>query len=190
MTKNGIGKEPNIAHCWPSLALTLNFWRNGVVRFFFSIPPFIEQFHVNVSSGGNVLGACLYIAKAMCGANPIVFVGADFSFSYGDKFHGWDSSYDKQGVGNYLVTNDIFGNNVKTWRSYSNFCSWYHWVAINVPGIYINCTEGGILGSYPEGNIYDIKQMPLQEFLNMQSLCEEIRETCEKPGVNQKRIMF
>jgi hypothetical protein len=54
---------------------------------------------------------------------------------------------------------DVFGHRVKTWQSYYNFKCWFESRACSVPGTYINATEGGILGSYPEGNIEQIKQM-------------------------------
>lgn len=128
----------------------------------------ITDFKLIFSVGGNTLGACLYFAKAILGGNPIVYLGADFSFGMDKKFHSWDSPYDQQYSGLYPATN-IFGYPVKTWPSYYNFKSWFEFIACggngNQPGVYINCTEGGILGSYPEGNIRQITQMRLSDFL-------------------------
>jgi hypothetical protein len=56
----------------------------------------IEEFHTYISNGGNVLGACLYFAMGILGANPVAFVGADFAFGYDKKFHAWDSKYDAE----------------------------------------------------------------------------------------------
>jgi hypothetical protein len=148
-----------------------------------------EVFRTYVSSGGNVLGAATYIAKAILGANPIAFMGADFSFSYANKFHGWDSKYDRS-MGACLRVTDVYGNSVKTWQSYNNFKSWFDWVAESVPGLWINCTEGGTFGAYQTGNIRSVRQMDLADFIRMQSLCEETRDQCENPTTEVRKILF
>lgn len=149
----------------------------------------IEKFRVLVSSGGNVLGACLYIAKAFLGCGTTIFLGADFSFSYDEKFHGWDSKYDKS-IGNCIRITDIYGNKTKTWQSYANFKAWFDWVTQAVPGEYINCTEGGIFGAYNEGNIRSIKQMDLSDCLVRFSMSEHIREQVENPEADTTKILF
>lgn len=147
----------------------------------------VEKFHTYVSSGGNVLGACLYIAKVIMGANPIAFVGADFSFSYDKKFHGWHSKYDKT-IGNVMRTVDIYGHKVYTWASYHGFKCFFDWVAETIPGIYINCTEGGTFGAYPDGNIMSVRQQTLQEFFYMYHMNEAVRENCEAPGAAKLKL--
>jgi len=149
----------------------------------------IEEFNCYVSSGGNVLGACAYMAKAWAGANPICFVGADFAFSYTKKFHGWDSSYDKD-IGNCLRATDIYGHKVLTWQSYFNFSQFFAWLACNVPGLYINCTEGGIMGAYPEGNIHQIMQMDLKKLIRMYSINEDMKSQCMEPQLPDNRILY
>ena len=150
----------------------------------------IEQFNCFASTGGNVLGASMYICKAILAVNPLIFVGADFGFSYDKKFHGWDSSYDKAGVGQGIKVTDVFGNRIYTWQSYYNFKLWHDRVASIVPGIYINATEGGCFGAYPEGNIRQVIQMALSDVVTMYSHTEPLREMCENPsgeGRSEKR---
>lgn len=149
----------------------------------------VQKFNTIISTGGNVLGASAYIAKAIFGCNPIVFLGADFSFSYNHKFHGWDSKYDKN-MGYCIRMVDVFGNSVKSWPTYRNFKSWFDWLAMTVPGTYINCTEGGTFGSYPTGNIRAVTQMTLEDFIRMQTLYEETREQCLDPDNAVKKILF
>lgn len=150
----------------------------------------IEMFRACVSNGGNVLGACLYIAKGYFGSSTTIFVGADFSFDpANNRFHGWDSKYDKD-IGYCVPMFDVFGNKVKTWQSYKNFKSWYDWVSIQVPGIYINCSEGGCLGSYPEGNIHTIKQMDLDKCLDMFNMSKYIQDQALNPETAEKKILF
>ena len=121
------------------------------------------------NTGGNALGACYYMARAILGAMPIAFIGADFSFSQKKKFHPFDSPYDKMYSG-LIGATDCFGNYVRTWQSYFNFAQWFMYIAIGGKGgnptIVYNCTEGGILGSYPQGNARQIQQMPLKCFIN------------------------
>ncbi len=149
----------------------------------------IEVFNTCVSSGGNVLGACTYIAKAIFGCNPIVFMGADFCFSYLDKFHGWDSKYDAD-IGQCIRATDVYGNTVKTWQSYANFKAWFDWLSLNVPGIYINCTEGGTFGAYREGNIRSVIQMTLDDFNIMTLLSDHVKPQCMEPTTAEKKILF
>ena len=107
-------------------------WKGKVLFFNCPIPNYeileemqkIEQFHTYVSTGGNVLGACAYIAKAICGANPLAFIGADFCFSYKKKFHPWASKYDKT-LGHVMRGFDVYGHKVATWQSYYNFKLWF-----------------------------------------------------------------
>ena len=172
-------------------------WKGEIILFNCSLPDdayqtetrAVEEFHTYVSTGGNVFGAATYIAKAIFGSNPIVFMGADFSFSYTRKFHAWDSKYDGN-VGEALRCVDIWGNSVLTWQSYYNFKVWFDWVATHIPGIYINCTEGGLMGSYPEGNIKQIKQMALVDLFNMYNMHEHMRPQCEKPEILDPKILF
>lgn len=149
----------------------------------------IEKFYTYISTGGNVLGACLYLAKGIFGAGVIAFVGADFCFSYEKKFHAWDSKYDAN-LGFVLKAVDVYGNKVLTWQSYANFKNWFDWVAVKIPGIYINCTEGGTFGAYPDGNIMAVKQMPLVEFIQMMSMCEHMRKQCEDPLAGERKLLF
>lgn len=151
----------------------------------------IEKFHTFISNGGNVLGACLYFAKAYLGCNPIAFVGADFSFSYDKKFHGWNSKYDNK-LGQFLRHFDVFGNKVFTWQSYYNFKGWFEFVCRSVPGVYLNCTEGGILGSYAEGNIRQIPQMELEKFLEMHRMHEIVQSQIDNPevGYHELKLAF
>ena len=149
----------------------------------------IELFNTFVSTGGNVLGACLYIARSHFGAAIVAFMGADFSFGYDHKFHGWDSKYDAN-MGNVIKLNDVFGIPVKTWQSYNNFKGWFESISMTIPGIYFNCSEGGTLGAYPEGNIRSIIQKPISEFLRQMNMYEEIKEQALNPKVTEKKLLF
>lgn len=149
----------------------------------------IEPFGQYVSSGGNVLGACLYISKGYLGASDIVFVGADFCFSYDHKFHAWDSKYDKN-LGHCVSLTDVYGIRRLTWQSYANFKSWFDYVSMRCPGTFINATEGGCLGSYPTGNIRSFKYMDLDHALDMYNMNLHLKVQAETPEVLQKQILF
>lgn len=148
----------------------------------------VENFGNYISSGGNVLGACFYIAKAILGANPIIFVGADFSFSYTNKFHGWDSKYDEN-MGSVMNAVDIFGNRVKTWGSYYNFKCWFESRVCTIPGLYINSTEGGIFGAYPGGNIEQLRQIALADVIKMYTLTDYVKDVFEVNST-EKKVLF
>jgi hypothetical protein len=142
----------------------------------------LEVFHTWVSNGGNVLGACLYIAKAIMGAGMVAFIGADFSFGYDRRFHSWQSKYDEK-MGNVTHLTDIFGNRVATWPSYANFKAWFDFICYRVPGVWYNCSEGGCLGSYPQGNLSCIRYTTLEDFLTMLNMCDKIKEQCIDPAI-------
>lgn len=172
-------------------------WKGKVILFNCPVPDEtyraeaakVEEFHTYVSTGGNVLGACAYIAKAIMGSGAIIFTGADFCFSYTRKFHPWDSKYDAN-IGEAIRAIDVWGNGVLTWQSYYNFKVWFDWLSVNVPGIYINCTEGGLMGSYPEGNIASIKQMSLDECFWMFNMYKQMEKQCKEPNVLDQKILF
>lgn len=149
----------------------------------------LEPFGTYVSSGGNVLGACMYIAKGIFGCNPVAFLGADFSFSYLNKFHAWDSKYDAN-LGVCMPLYDVFGVKVKTWRSYANFKSWFDYICVTVPGLWVNCTEGGCLGSYAEGNMMQVRPMDLSRFLEMYHINDNLQVQCADPTAMDLKILF
>lgn len=149
----------------------------------------IERFGCWVSNGGNVLGASLYLARGFFGCCPIAFVGADFSFSYEHKFHAWDSKYDKN-LGYVVKAIDVYGNKRLSWQSYMNFKGWFEQLSVDSPQIFINCSEGGCLGAYPEGNITSIQQMRLARFLFMYRMHEELVDQMVKPEVAEPKILF
>jgi len=149
--------------------------------------PEIKDFRVVYQTGGNTLGACLYHARAILGGSPIVFIGADFSFK-DKKFHSWDSPYDAQCTGTIPCV-DVYGQKQETWQSYYGFKTWFEFIAMGGHGntihSFVNCTEGGILGSYPEGNIIQIRQRTLREFIAEYNLHRELPKILK----NKKQLM-
>lgn len=148
----------------------------------------VEVFNAAISTGGNVLGACLYIAKAVLGCSGIAFVGADFCFSYENKFHGWNSKYDAE-IGQCVPLTDIYGIKRKTWPTYANFKAWFDWVVTVIPGTYYNCSEGGCLGSYPQGNIEAFKYMDLAAFLEIYHMNRHTKAHFENPELTTVNML-
>ena len=149
----------------------------------------LEVFNSYVSTGGNVLGACLYIAKSILGASIVGFMGADFSFSYDKKFHSYDTKYDAN-MGNVMKVRDVFGMPVYTWRSYYNFKGWFDYITLTVPGVYYNCTEGGTFGAYEQGNIRSVHQITLKEFIRQMNMYSEIKDQMNDPKTKIKKLLF
>jgi hypothetical protein len=188
-----IGSSPRLIEKWRGKIL----WYNAPVpgEEYNKAANDIEPFNIWVSNGGNVLGACFYISKAFMGCQTSVFIGADFAFSNKDKlrFHAWDSDYDKN-IGNTIRTVDIWGNSVRTWPSYWNFKQWFDYVSQTCPGVYINCSEDGILGAYREGNLDSFKQMELSKFIELYKIHEQFEfqaKNCSefKPGASQMLLI-
>lgn len=173
-----VGSSPNL----------IKSWRGKVLWFNCPIPDqkvkdeyeATEKFQNFVTNGGNVLGACVYIAKAYMGANPLAYVGADFAFGYKKNFHPWKSKYDGK-LGDVIRTLDCWGNKVYTWRSYNNFKCWHDSITMRVPGEWINCSEGGTFGVYQQGLIKQIRHKPLKEFIDGYKLYKAMEYQANNP---------
>ncbi len=151
----------------------------------------IESFNMNLSTGGNVLGACFYIAKSIMGANPIVFVGADMAYAPDGEFYAAGHTYDYEHFdAGDVVAKDIHGTDVRTHRAFFNFKTWFDSICRRVPGIYINATEGGILGAYEQGNLACYQYMSLQKVLHMYRIHELTVMQCEEPHLLNKSAVF
>lgn len=152
-------------------------------------PSLIPWFNV----GGNVMGAALYFARAILGCSIPVFMGMDLSFSYDRKFHPWDCWYNDKFSG-VIPWTDIFGNRVYTWQSYFGFKNWFDFIACggngNNPQIWINATEGGILGSYNEGNIKQIIQLDLKAALSMLNAFHKIPDLLKMANSGKMYLLF
>lgn len=143
--------------------------------------------------GGNVMGAALYFARAVLGCSIPIFIGMDLSFSYDKKFHAWDSQYDKKFSG-VMPCYDIFGNRVWTWPSYWGFKNWFDYMACGGQGgngqVWINATEGGIMGAYVQGNIKQILQLDLKTALAMFRTYEILPSLVEKSASDNLHLLF
>lgn len=190
-----IGTSPKLLEKWQGKVCFFN--APVPDRNFIEETDKIERFNLYFATGGNVLGACLYTAKGLLGCGSVIFVGADFSFSYpkledGKKehtFHSWKSKYDKD-IGQCMVVRDIFGMPVKTWPSYYNFKNYFDWFACHVGGELINASEGGCLGAYSEGNINQFKYMDLEDALAQFTRFNEVREPMLNPDVEYRKILY
>jgi hypothetical protein len=153
----------------------------------------LGDFCLYYNVGGNALGASYYHARAILGGMPLAFIGADFAFDYCHKFHSWDSPYDAQFQG-VIPCTDIFGNRVYTWPSYHNFCLWLTYQAYGGTGMnpvqMINCTEGGIFGAFPQGNVSVIKQLALIDFLEMYRHHELLPKLLGDPDMLKKSTLL
>lgn len=143
----------------------------------------IERFTHYISSGGNAGGACLYTAKAVFGADPLLFVGIDQCFNYDDTFHSYRTKYDS--VGNYVTWPDVYGIPRKTWQSYLNFKFWIDDRAMKIPGNYVNCS-GGLLGAYQGGNLRHYKYQRLADALIPYQSTESLN--LDKRGSNNETL--
>lgn len=185
-----IGSDPELIDKWQGKI----YWFQAPIpdQIYMDETKKIENFNQLVSTGGNVLGVCLYISKAWFGSGATIFVGADFSFGYDRKFHSWSSKYDAK-MGRCIPQVDIYGNKVPTWQSYANFKKWFDYISLKVPGIYINASEGGCLGSYPQGNLNSFRYMDLDQVIDMYSMCDKIKEQAINPeceGEASIKVLF
>jgi hypothetical protein len=127
----------------------------------------LSKFNDLLFTNGSVMGGA-YSAAELFGIKRIVFVGMDFSmpmsssyvlrYSGGEEDEGTLEHYDQQ------VDVDISGRGVWGKGRMFFYKYWFDGMSMIRPKIeFINATEGGILGAYPEGNLKSIKQMKLSE---------------------------
>lgn len=160
-------------------------WQGDIYLFNCLIPDYeiktkfdeMQKFSHYVSCGGNALGGCMYVAKAIMGSQSIHYVGADFCFSYENQFHSYATHYDAPGQ--YVMAYDVYGMPRKTWPSYMGFKFWFDHIAMTVPGRWVNCSFG-TLGAYREGNLKAFEYMPLSDALVQYRMSEII--TLERRG--------
>lgn len=176
-------------------------WRGPVKWFNATIPdqefmtkmPKITKNRWVYSVGGNTFGACMYHAAWIWGCNPLALVGADFAFDYMHKFHSWDSAYDKQFAGLVPCT-DVFGNRVYSWPSYQNFRAWTEFQCMGGQSQHnvriVNCTEGGTLGAYPHGNIVQVPQQTLRDFVDGYRRVTKYREGIDSKPIGEYLVMW
>jgi len=143
--------------------------------------------------GGNVMGAALYFSRAVLGCSIPIFMGMDLCFSYDQKFHPWDCWYNKSFSG-VMPWTDIWGNRVWTWQSYFGFKNWFDYMVCGGTGnnaqLWINATEGGIMGAYPEGNLRQIIQIDLKTVLHMFNMSSLLPSMLEKSAGGQLNLLF
>ena len=75
-------------------------------------------------------------------------------------------------------------------KSYHNFNGWFEFISLTVPGVYYNCSEGGTLGAYLEGNIRSLIQFPLKDFIRQMNMFSEIEDQAKNPKTNIKKLLF
>ena len=92
-------------------------------------------------------------------------------------------------MGQTIWCTDIYGMKRKTWPSYYNFKSYFDSVAMRIEGVYYNCSEGGCLGAYPEGNIVAFKYMDLKDCLRIFNLNDELSAQMAD-SKSQKKILY
>ncbi|MBU0600217.1 DUF115 domain-containing protein [bacterium] len=125
--------------------------------------------------GGSVATVAFDFAKKI-GADPIIFVGQDFSFLPGriyasgtsyqeewlnslSKFNTLEMQYQEYVLSKGLISRkDIYGNSVLTSKILASYCDWLQWEIAQSNNICINATEGGILSQ-------GISLIPLKEAL-------------------------
>lgn len=178
-------------------------WKGPI--YWFTTPPASQELqaemakHVDNSKlpgfnvGGNVMGAALYFSRAILGSSVPIFIGMDLCFSYNHKFHPWDCWYNEKFSG-VMPCTDIYGNRVYTWQSYFGFKNWFDHMACGGNGnntqLWINATEGGILGAYPEGNIQQIIQMDLRVALHMFNMYAIMPEMIQNSADGRMHLLF
>lgn len=181
-----VGTHPDLLKKWKGEILFFTSPNNPVL---FQKMVEIDPFYCFVTTGGNVLGASTYIAR-MLGCNPVAFVGANFCFDYDKRsFHPWPSKYDGN-LGQAMRATDVYGNCVLTWQSYFNFSQWFNWLACKMPGFFVNCTEGGIMGAYPEGLIKQMLFCDLEDFIRSYTVYETIKPDWEDVSKPTNKILF
>lgn len=177
--------DPNLLQLWQGKILFFNtFIPDPQVS---SVLDNIENFSHCISSGGNALGACMYVAKVVMGSQTIIYVGADYCFDYDNTFHSYKTHYDD--VGQFVLHPDVFGIPRKTWLSYLNFKFWLDRVSMVIPGVWVNASFG-CLGAYLGGNIPSFIYQPLDQWLVQYEMGECVTKYEKVDGSADKKSLL
>lgn len=126
--------------------------------------------------GGNVSSVMLSLARAYLHADPVVFVGHDYSFPKPGSYYCHGAAHERAAwTKDYYTIHDIYGDEVYTDFSLWSYAIWtgdmiagtkkqfkYHGLP---PLTFINATEGGILGvtTRPKRNSKRLEYTTLKE---------------------------
>jgi hypothetical protein len=102
----------------------------------------------NMASGGCGATACWSFATTICGCNPDILVGLPEAY-YDSEKHYSDAVMATHAVTIYDTTveqvMDNYGNPCYTNKAYKSFKLWFEDAFLRIPGVHINCSEGGII---------------------------------------------
>jgi hypothetical protein len=137
-----------------------------------------------IPTGGHTGGLTLSLANMVLNASEIIMVGYDYAYDNKNMFYPEDTEIDRKSsprVG-LIGATTITGETVATSPSYLGFKIW---ADVSIAAMrqravqmyldpkgkprellgaeFINATEGGILGSYAEGNVDWIRNMKLED---------------------------
>ena len=101
-----------------------------------------------MASGGCGLTAAWSLGSTVCAGNPDILVGVPEAY-YDPHQHYAKVVTDTHGVTTYAttveITTDAQGVRCYTNKAYKSFALWFEDAFLRIPGIHINCSEGGII---------------------------------------------
>lgn len=101
-----------------------------------------------IASGGCGATAAWSVAVSVCGGSPDILVGLPEAY-YDPQKHYSSRVMATHDVYIYKsaveITADAFGVRCYTNKAYKSFAMWFHDAFSRIPGIHINCSEGGIV---------------------------------------------
>ncbi len=117
----------------------------------------------NLGTGGCVATSAWWFATQMLGASPDILVGLPEAFY--DPAEMYASAVTKTIETEPYTTKpvrdiDIFGEPCWTFPALQSFAFWFQDIFMQLPGIHVNCSEGGILKE-------NILNMPLQKAIEL-----------------------
>lgn len=130
----------------------------------------------HVAVGGNVSTAASSFCLDILRATKIIMVGADFSWSEDGDFYAGGNFADmgenrKNGEDAFSIK-DMNEQEVLTNMSMFSFKNWHEDVARAIPNVFVNATEGGILGVGDAGEFRG-KRLENWEFMTLKEAVAE-----------------
>ena len=128
----------------------------------------------NLGTGGCVATTAWWMAARLIQADPTILIGLPEAFYDPAQMYSNEvnKTVETEPYDSHLVeTFDIFGKQCYTFPALQSFAWWFQDAFLNVPGLHINCSEGGILQE-------NCLNMPLlaciQKYLNIEFDVEEV----------------
>ena len=145
---------------WMMRGGKLYFFRMSTFKEINEVIDSLIDFHYEVTVGGSIMSFAPVLAEGM-GFKRCVFIGVDFTFDNGKVKFADGTESDYEDVIDACDINGIHAHSLLRMYIYKIFIETVAMMCKKIE--FINAAGRGVLGSYIQGNLKAIRQIPLKE---------------------------